>query len=74
VRKAVHFKKSHIKYHLYFYFLFFIFSWWEENFLKKAFFPPHPHLSKTLQLGAYFFAIISALDGRTHNVRTAHIL
>ena len=42
----------------------------EENFLKKLFFPV-PHLSKTLKRGGYFFAVIIALDRRTHNVRTA---
>ena len=30
-----------------------------------------PHLSKTLKLGAYFFAIIIAFDRRTIDVRTA---
>ena len=44
----------------------------EENFLKKAFLPPYPHLSKTLKLGAIFFAIIIALDRRIHNARTAY--
>ena len=42
----------------------------EENFLKKVFLPPYPHLSKTLKLGGYFFTIISALDGQTTYVRT----
>jgi hypothetical protein len=35
----------------------------EENFLKKAFLPPHPQLSKTLKLGFYFFAVMPALNG-----------
>ena len=30
---------------------FFMFFRGEENFLKKAFLPPNPHLSKTLKLG-----------------------
>ena len=30
----------------------------EENFLKKAFLPPNPQLSKTLKQGFYFFIII----------------
>jgi hypothetical protein len=34
----------------------------EENFLKKAFLPPNPYLSKTLKREAYFFAIIIAFD------------
>ena len=42
----------------------------EENFLKKAFLPPNPHLSKTLKRGGIFFAIIPALNGRTAYVRT----
>ena len=39
--------------------------------LKKAFLPPNPHLSKILKRGAYFFVIITSLDRRTINVRTA---
>jgi hypothetical protein len=42
----------------------------EENFLKKAFLPPNPHLSKTLKCGGLFFAIMTALDGRASNVLT----
>ena len=42
------------------------------NFLKEAFLSPHPYLSRTLQLGAYFFTIISALNARTTYVRTAY--
>ena len=42
----------------------------EENFLKKAFLPRTPSF-KNFETGGYFFAIITALDGRTTNVRTA---
>ena len=41
---------------LFFVFLFFVFSFFvgEENFLKEAFLPPHPHLSRTFKLGRFF--------------------
>ena len=42
----------------------------EGNFLKEVFLPPHPYPSRTLKLGFYFFAVIPALNRRTHNVRT----
>jgi hypothetical protein len=41
--------------------IFYIFTG-EENFLKKVFLPPNPHLSKTLKRGGYFFAVMSAFD------------
>ena len=34
----------------------------EGNFLKEAFLPPNPQLSRTLKLGSYFFAIILIVD------------
>ena len=49
---------------------FYVFFVGKGNFLKEAFLSPHPYPSRTLKLGFYFFIIISALDGRTHNVRT----
>ena len=42
----------------------------EGNFLKEAFLPPNPQPSRTLKLGDYFFAIITALNRRTYYVRT----
>ena len=42
----------------------------EENFLKKAFLPRTPSF-KNFETGGLFFIVISTLDGRTHNVRTA---
>jgi hypothetical protein len=50
--------------------VFYIFTG-EENFLKKVFLSPNPHLSKALKRGGYFFVKINALDGRANNVRTA---
>ena len=53
--------------------VFYVFSWGEGNFLKEAFLSPHPYPSRTLKLGGLFFAIISALDARTYNVRTVTV-
>ena len=43
------------------------------NFLKEAFLSPHPYPSRTLKLGGLFFAVMSALNARTYNVRTAPV-
>jgi hypothetical protein len=50
--------------------IFYIFTG-EENFLKKVFLPPNPHLSKTLKRGGYFFVKINAFDRRAINVHAA---
>ena len=42
--------------------LFFVFFVGEENFLKKAFLPPHPQLSKTFKQGEEFFILHCAFD------------
>ena len=34
----------------------------EENFLKKAFLPPYPYLSKTLKMGVIFLRLFLCLS------------
>ena len=49
---------------------FYVFFVGKGNFLKEVFLSPHPYPSRTLKLGGSFFAVITAFDGQTHNVRT----